>query len=394
MTGSPTKSSFTTALLNLHSGYTDSLPGREKHIECLKSFLEKHVKDHRSVSMYISGPPGTGKTVSLHSLFASDLVTDNFTIVYVNCSMIKSANRVYAKIAETLKIGSGTQRECLSTIEQYLKTTKHKSILMVLDEIDQLSSKNQSILYQIFEWPIIPHSNMVVIGIANSLDLTDRLLPMLKSKVSLQPELLNFPPYTKTELANIISHRLENTGVAELFPVNAIQLLSAKIASFRGDIRYALDVTRRVIELADDKIDKKIELNDVLAVLNNVYSTSGALDNNDENSEKLPLQQELVVCALLLLLSSSKKSQVITIGKVFNVFTTICKKRNIQVRDLSEFITMCSLLETRGVIKILGQSINRLSKVLLLWDKNEVDNVLHDKQLLVDVLNDKSLLIL
>lgn len=392
MTGDQKKSTFGTALLNLHSGYTDSLPGREKHIECLKSFLKKHLKDHCSVSMYISGPPGTGKTVSLHSLFTSDLVTDNFTIVYVNCSMIKSANRVYAKIAEMLKIGSGTQRECISTIEQYLKT-KHKSILMVLDEIDQLSSKNQSILYQIFEWPIIPHSNMVVIGIANSLDLTDRLLPMLKTKVSLQPELLNFPPYTKTELANIISHRLESAGVAELFPVNAIQLLSAKIASFRGDIRYALDVTRRVIELADDKIDKKIELNDVLAVLNNVYSTSGALDNNDENSEKLPLQQELVVCALLLILSSTKKNQVITIGKVFNVFTTICKKRNIQVRDLSEFITMCSLLETRGVIKIFGQNINRLSKVLLLWDKNEIDDVLHDKQLLVDVLNDKSLLI-
>lgn len=392
MTGIQTKSSFGTALLNLHSGFTDSLPGREKHIECLKTFLKKHVKDHRSVSMYISGPPGTGKTVSLHSLFASDLVIDNFTLVYVNCSMIKSANRVYAKIAEMLKIGSGTQRECISTIEQYLKT-KHKSILMVLDEIDQLSSKNQSILYQIFEWPIIPQSNIVVIGIANSLDLTDRLLPMLKTKVSLQPELLNFPPYTKTELASIISHRLEKAGVKDIFPTNAIQLLSAKIASTRGDIRFALDVTRRVIELADDKIDKKIELNDVIAVLNNVYSTSGALDNDNENSEKLPLQQELVVCALLLLLSSGKKSQVITIGKVFNVFTTICKKRNIQVRDLSEFITMCSLLETRGVIKILGQSINRLSKVLLLWDKNEVDDVLHDKQLLVDVLNDKSLLI-
>lgn len=392
MTGDHKKSSFGTALLNLHSGYTDSLPGREKHIECLKSFLKKHLEDHCSVSMYISGPPGTGKTVSLQSLFASNLVTDNFTTVYVNCSMIKSANRVYAKIAETLKIGSGTQRECISTIEQYLKT-KHKSILMVLDEIDQLSSKNQSILYQIFEWPIIPQSNMVVIGIANSLDLTDRLLPMLKTKVSLQPELLNFPPYTKTELTNIISHRLENAGVAELFPINAIQLLSAKIASFRGDIRYALDVTRRVIELADEKTDKKIELNDVIVVLNNVYSTSGALDNNDENSEKLPLQQELVVCALLLLLSSTKKSQVITIGKVFDVFKTICKKRNIQVRDLSEFITMCSLLETRGIIKILGQNINRLSKVLLLWDKNEIDDVLHDKQLLVDVLNDKSLLI-
>jgi len=392
MTSCDQKSYFSAALLNLHSGYTDSLPGREEQIECLKSFLKKHVKDNVSVSMYISGPPGTGKTVTLHSLFVSNLVIKNFTLVYVNCSMIKSAKCVYAKIAEILQFCSNVQRECIVAIEQYLKT-KHKSILLVLDEIDQLSSKNQSILYKIFEWPTIPQSKIVVIGIANSLDLTDRLLPMLKTKISLQPELLNFPPYTKTELTNIISHRLKNTGIMEVFHANAIQLLAAKIASFRGDVRYALDVTRRVIELADEKIDKRIELNDVMTVLNNVYSTSGALDNNDENSENFPLQQELVVCALLLLLSSNKKTQVITIGKVFDVFKKICTKRNIQVRDLSEFITMCSLIETRGIIKIQGQSVNRLSKIILLWDKNEVNDVLHDKQLLVDILNDKSLLI-
>lgn len=386
------KSFFSAALFNLHSGYTDSLPGREGKIQFLRSFLKKHLDDNVSASLYVSGPPGTGKTVSLHSIFASDLVAKNFTVVYVNCSMIKSANLVYGKIAEILNLGHGTQRECISAIEKYLKS-KHKSVLMVLDEIDQLSTRNQSILYQIFEWPTIPKSKVVVIGIANSLDLTDRLLPMLKTKVSLQPELLNFPPYTKAELANIITHRLENTGIEEVFPANAIQLLAAKIASFRGDVRYALDVTRRVIELADEKIDKKVELNDVMVVLNNVYSTSGALDNNDENSERLPLQQELVICALLLLLSSSKKSQAITIGKVFDVFKKICTKRNIQIRDLSEFISMCSLIETRGIIKIQGQTINRLSKVILLWDKNEVDDVLHDKQLLVDILCDKSFII-
>lgn len=384
------KSCVTAALLNLHSGYTDSLPGREEQIGCLKSFLQNHVDSHVSASMYISGPPGTGKTVSLHSLFASDLVTENFTKVYVNCSMIKSANCVYVKIAELLDLGCSAQRECILAIEQYLRT-KHKSILLVLDEIDQLSTKNQSILYKIFEWPTVPRSKLVVVGIANSLDLTDRLLPMLNTKLSLQPELLNFPPYTKTQLTCIINHRLKNTEIANLFPANAVQLLAAKIASFRGDVRYALDVTRRVIELADEKNDKKIEMNDVMTVLNNVYSTSGALDNDDENSENFPLQQELVICALLLLLSSSKKSQVITVGKVFDVFKQICSKRNIQVRDLSEFISMCSLIETRGIIKIQGQNINRLSKIIMLWDKNEVDDVLHDKQLLVDILNDKSL---
>ena len=36
--------------------------------------------------------------------------------------------------------------------------------LLVLDEMDQLDSRGQEILYSVFEWPSLPKSKLVLIG--------------------------------------------------------------------------------------------------------------------------------------------------------------------------------------------------------------------------------------
>lgn len=80
--------------------------------------------------------------------------------------------------------------------------------MLILDEIDQLESKRQSTLYSIFEWPLIPDSNIVLVGIANALDLTDRVLPRLKAKINFQPVLVPFAPYSKQQIIDILKERL------------------------------------------------------------------------------------------------------------------------------------------------------------------------------------------
>lgn len=125
--------------------------------------------------------------------------------------------------------------------------------LLILDEIDQLDSRKQSILYTIFEWPSYAASKLILIGIANALDLTDRILPRLQSKCELKPQLMHFAPYSKNQIMEIYKQRLESSGVTDVFSPMAVQLLAGKVAAVSGDARRALDIGRRVIELTEQQ---------------------------------------------------------------------------------------------------------------------------------------------
>ena len=51
--------------------------------------------------------------------------------------------------------------------------------IICIDEIDHLLTKERSIVYDMFEWPYISSHIIIVIGIANSVDLVERSLPLL-----------------------------------------------------------------------------------------------------------------------------------------------------------------------------------------------------------------------
>lgn len=110
--------------------------------------------------------------------------------------------------------------------------------LLILDEIDALESRKQTILYTIFEWPSIKGSKVVLVGVANALDLTDRMLPRLEANVSLKPTLMNFAPYSKQQILDIISKKLEQVRNV-LFPQTSFTI--AVIFSFYGVHGFQVD---------------------------------------------------------------------------------------------------------------------------------------------------------
>jgi cell division control protein 6 len=137
--------------------------------------------------------------------------------------------------------------------------------VITLDEIDHLLTLDLETLYMLFEWSMQRHSKLILIGIANALDLTDRFLPRLKAR-NLKPHLLPFLPYTAPQIDSVLTCRLrsllhkdtstDSTYVPFVHPT-AISLCSRKVASQTGDLRKAFEMSRRAIDLVESETKQK-----------------------------------------------------------------------------------------------------------------------------------------
>lgn len=78
--------------------------------------------------------------------------------------------------------------------------------------------------------------------------------------------------------------------------------------------------------------------------------------------------------------------------QLHEVYKKVCNKRNIFAVDDAEFVNLCSLIETRGILRVVGRKEARLCKVNLQWDLEELDTALQDKQMMAEIINDTSCL--
>ncbi|KAF3055555.1 Cell division control protein 18 [Daldinia childiae] len=241
------------------------LIGRDDERSQLKEFLQRCSKPNPSGCIYVSGPPGTGKSAMINEVTQELVEAKTVKKAYVNCMSIKSSKDLYGtlidQICDETDISEG---DAATTVEKlFIPRKKTTNVyLVVLDEIDHILTLDLESLYRVFEWSMQKSSRLVLIGIANALDLTDRFLPRLKSR-NLKPELLPFLPYSAAQIKSIITTRLkslvpEGSPLPFIHPA-AIELCSRKVSSQTGDLRKAFEICRRALDLVEAETKQKHE---------------------------------------------------------------------------------------------------------------------------------------
>lgn len=310
--------------------------------------------------MYISGTPGTGKTLTVSAVVKRlrlpsepqdstvlDIEQEEGSrpqTIWINCAHLGQPRNMYSAVASGLGLSSWSTANAQDVIRAFASTPGPR-VVIVLDEVDFLSSRDQLVLYAAFEWPHIDSSRLNVVGIANSIDLPVRLLPWLRAN-SCMPDILPFAPYDSSALHKIVHERLTVEG--KLSDV-AIQLAAKKVAAGSGDARLVLDVCRE----AEMRVSG-LGGGSAIAVVSSIIQARGGLSKAVGTIRQLPVQQQLALCVAanaVLQGDGKKNARKITLGGLYESFGRMCSRAKVACVSFNEFGDICcNALVSHGLL--------------------------------------------
>lgn len=111
--------------------------------------------------------------------------------------------------------------------------------VILIDELDALMTFKQNLLYNLFDWPCNQNAKILVIAIANTMDLPERMELKISSRIG--NNRLVYEPYNLNQILTILKSRLSD--VQTIFEGRSLDFVARKVSMYSGDIRRSLQIT-------------------------------------------------------------------------------------------------------------------------------------------------------
>ena len=306
--------------LKLNNIPTGPLPCREVEREEIYGFVKRGIEKGGGGScMYISGVPGTGKTATVLEVMGALKRRSKggrlapFTFVEVNSLRLPTPQHAYTVLWEALSGSYASPPNALDLLDAHFaasearvqkgggrgrkksvdKSRDRQTVVVMVDEVDLLLTRTQSVLYNLFDWPCREGGQMIVIAIANTMDLPERFLPRVASRLGMHR--LTFAPYAHAQINAIIRQRLAN--VDECFEPNAVELVSRRVAAASGDVRRALEICRLAAERKEASgLGSKITMAEIQRTIKEMYTSA-----HIEAVRRLTVAEKIILASMLIL---------------------------------------------------------------------------------------------
>ncbi|KAK1297984.1 hypothetical protein QJS10_CPB14g00857 [Acorus calamus] len=379
---------------------------REEEQKRLLKFCKSCVEQKKAGSMYVCGCPGTGKTLSMERVkellvaWANEEQFQPPEILDINCTSLAKTSEIFSKILEKCHLQKKINGTCSpfqqlqDLFSQKKQSYSGKMMLIVVDEMDYLITRDRAVLHDLFMLTTLPLSRCILIGIANAIDLAERFLPKLHS-LNCKPRIITFRAYTTDQILIILQQRLAALA-HDVFEPQALELCARKVAAVSGDMRRALSICRSAVEMPEVEVKDSLYLPNLfqsektstgqLAPVSESFASKDvnivrfdhmamALSKAFKSSvvetiQSLPQHQQIILCSVAKCYQQGKKEM--TVAELNKAYSDTCKSALVPAVGMLEFSNMCRVLGDQGLIKLSQSREDRLRRVTLKIDRNDV----------------------
>lgn len=332
------------ARIRLHvSAVPESLPCREQEYQDVYNFVESKLLDGTGGCMYISGVPGTGKTATVHEVIRSlqtaveEDELPSFQFIEINGMKLTDPHQAFVQILKLLTGQKATADHAAALLEKRFSTpaSNRETTVLLVDELDLLWTRKQNVMYSLFDWPTRKRAKLIVLAIANTMDLPERIM-MNRVASRLGLTRMSFQPYSHKQLQQIITSRLNRV---KAFEDDSIQLVSRKVAALSGDARRCLDICRRATEICEFSSKKDevslVKMPHVMEALDEMFSSPYVLAIRSAS-----VQEQAFLKAVLAEFRRSGLEEA-TFQQVNHQYVALCRIEGVQPPSMSETMAVC-----------------------------------------------------
>lgn len=346
---------------------TPRLQCRDSEQETIREFLANSLSgrtNNSSRCLYVSGVPGTGKTATVREVLShfgnQHGEQQQFDVIEINAMGLADVNLLYSKVDQALTgVKNYSPQQCAQRLNKFFREgmeistsipkarQKSRKLVVVLDEMDVLVSKDQKVLYDVLDWSASTKMNFVVVCIANTMNLPERMLPRISSRLGVNRVV--FSPYTTSQLKIILSGFVNSRSELQCDP-SAIQLCAAKVGAVSGDVRRAFEILQRANDiLHSGEAGRKVTA-DLINLAVEDISQGGKLRSIAETSDI-----EALFMTAIIKLRREKASTVdpITLEGIFGIL--MHNAGSVQcglMLSTHELESVCDGLESRNLITV------------------------------------------